>query len=268
MVINSEVKKIYSELQKQLFYLIPEKWDRIYLYASVEEKMEGLETGELFFYYFPKGILRKNPINVYEIPNKFSLNEDEYIKLVENLYLQIKKLWEIYKLEGHRLWTSLTIRIEGLKFEIEYDYTELTYTKYSGIDRHIIWKYKNLKLPDEAFSRKEQKIIRQYINENIYFKPDIEKYSESIYRNPVKKIVAYNKERKGPQYVPETEMQKMEKQAKTKFEQQHYTYKIKEKRNLKSLLKPRKEIGNKQKTYIEQIEEQRNSVKSQILMHR
>ena len=136
------------------------------------------------------------------------------------------------------------------------------------MDRHIIWKYKNLKLPDEAFSRKEQKIIRQYINENIYFKPDIEKYSESIYRNPVKKIVAYNKERKEPQYVPETEMQKMEKQAKTKFEQQHYTYKIKEKRNLKSLLKPRKEIGNKQKTYIEQIEERRNSVKSQILMHR
>ena len=63
-------------------------------------------------------------------------------------------------------------------------------------------------------------------------------------------------------------MQKMEKQAKTKFEQQHYTYKIKERRSLKSLLKPKKKTGNKQKTYIEQIEEQRNSVKSQILMHR
>ena len=44
MVENSEIKNIYSELQKQLFYLIPEKWDRIYLYASVEEKMRGFET--------------------------------------------------------------------------------------------------------------------------------------------------------------------------------------------------------------------------------
>ena len=92
MIENSEIRKVYSELQKQLFYLIPEKWDRIYLYASVEEKMEGLETGELFFYYFPKGILKKNPVNVYEIPNKFSLNEEEYIKLVEKLYKEIKNI--------------------------------------------------------------------------------------------------------------------------------------------------------------------------------
>ena len=92
MIQGSEIRKLYSELQKQLFYLIPEKWDRIYLYASVEEKMIGLETGELFFYYFPKGILKKNPVNVYEIPNKFNLNEDEYIHLVEKLYQQIKKI--------------------------------------------------------------------------------------------------------------------------------------------------------------------------------
>ena len=97
MIENSEIKGVYSEVQKQLFYLIPEKWDRIYLYASILEKMEGLETGELFFYYFPKGILKKNPVNVYEIPNKFSLNEDEYIKLVEKLYKEIKKIREIFK---------------------------------------------------------------------------------------------------------------------------------------------------------------------------
>ena len=56
------------------------------------------------------------------------------------------------------------------------------------------------------------KIIRKYINENIYFKPDIETYTEAIYKNPVKKIVAYNRERKEPEYVQETEFQRMEKQ--------------------------------------------------------
>ena len=97
MIKSSEIKEIYSNLQQQLFYLIPEKWDRIYLYASVEEKMVGLETGELFFYYFPKGILKKNPINVYEIPIKFNLNEDEYINLVEQLYREIRKIRDILR---------------------------------------------------------------------------------------------------------------------------------------------------------------------------
>ena len=146
MLQNSEIRKIYSELQKQLFYLIPEKWDRIYLYASVEEKMEGLETGELFFYYFPKGILKKNPVNVYEVPSKFSLNEEEYIKLVEKLYNEIKKLREVFKKYVQRLWNSVTIRIEGLKFEIEYNYEILSNSNYSNMDKHIIWRYNNLKL--------------------------------------------------------------------------------------------------------------------------
>ena len=268
MVENSEIRKIYSELQKQLFYLIPEKWDRIYLYASVEEKIKGIETGELFFYYFPKGILKKNPVNVYEVPNKFNLNEDEYVKLVEKLYNEIKTIRDIFKKNGHRLWHSVTIRIEGLKFEIEYNYEELGLNKYSNEEKHIIWKYNNLKLPDESFTRSERKIIRKYINENIYFRPDVEIYDESIYKNPVKKIVDYNRERKEPEFIQETEMQKLEKKAKTKFEEQHYTYKIQGKRKLKTLYNQHKEEKHvPAKTYIEQIEEQRNSVKSQILKH-
>ena len=264
MVETSEIKGIYSELQKQLFYLIPEKWDRIYLYASVEEKMVGLETGELFFYYFPKGILKKKPVNVYEIPNKFNLNEDEYIKLVEKLYQEIKKIRELFKKERHKLWSNLTIRIEGLKFEVEYNYENLTSSKFSNIDRHIIWKYNNLKLPEEAFTRSERKIIKNYINENIYFRPDIEIYTESIYKNPVKKILVYNRERKEPEYIQETEMQKLEKQAKSKFAEQRYTYKIKGKKKLRNMYEKEK---NRTKTYVEQIEEQRNRVRSQILKH-
>ena len=263
MLQNSEIRKIYSELQKQIFYLIPEKWDRIYLYASVVEKMKGLETGELFFYYFPKGILKKNPVNVYEVPNKFNLNEEEYIKLVEKLYKEVKRLRELFKKYVDRIWNSITIRIEGLKFEIEYNYENFTNSNYSNNDRHIIWKYENLKLPDETFTRSELKIIKRYINENIYFSPDIETYSESIYKNPVRKIVDYNKEKKENEYIQETRFQEIEKQAKDKFQEQRYTYKVRGRKKTRNL--SRKEEKNK--TYIEQIEEQRNAVKSQILKH-
>ena len=265
MIENSEIKNVYSELQKQLFYLIPEKWNRIYLYASVEEKIKGIETGELFFYYFPKGILKRNPINVYEVPNKFNLNEEEYIKLVERLYQEVKKIRNIFKTNKHRLWHSVTIRIEESKFEIEYNYDELDSTNYSNTDKHIIWKYNNLNLPDEAFSSHDRKIIRKYINENIYFSPDIETYSTFIYRNPVKKILDYNRENKRQEFLPETHIQKIEKKAKNNFEEQHYTYKIQGRKRLKSLYKNEKSVNPR--IYIEQIEEQRNKIRSQILKH-
>ena len=77
-------------------------------------------------------------------------------------------------------------------------------SNYSNMDRHIIWKYNNLKLPEETFLKKEREIIKKYINENIYFSPDTEIYTESIYKNPVKKILDYNKEKKEPEYIQET----------------------------------------------------------------
>ena len=52
---------------------------------------------------------------------------------------------------------------------------------------------------------------------------------------------------------------------KNRFEEQKYTYKIKGKKSLRSLKE--KEKNTRPKTYVEQIEEQRNRVRSQILKH-
>ena len=92
-----KIREIYEDIQKKIFYMIPEKWDELYLYASVIERFGKVETGEMFFYYIPRGILRKNPINVYEIPTKFNLEEGEYLRLVELLYDKIKELRNEYK---------------------------------------------------------------------------------------------------------------------------------------------------------------------------
>ena len=59
-----EEKILYSDIQKKLFYIIPEKWESIHLYASVIENMNYIETGEMFFFYLPKGLLKKKYINV------------------------------------------------------------------------------------------------------------------------------------------------------------------------------------------------------------
>lgn len=269
MITTPEVKKIYASIQKQLFYLIPEKWDRIYLYASVMQQMMNLETGELFFYYYPKGIFKKNPINVYEIPNKFNLNEEEYIKLVENLYQTIKELREIYKKNGEKLWSNITIRLVGLKFEIEFNYENLTYSKYSSTERHVIWKYTNLDLPLESFSRKERKLIEKYINEYILDIGISEHYTESIYKRPIKNVVEYNKEKSEIQIhyenIQETQMEKLSRENKQRMkEQAKYKYIKKGSIGLKNKYQSE---NTKELTYIEQIEAQRNAVKSQILNH-
>ena len=72
--------------------MIPEKFDRIYLYAAIMDQVRGMPIGEMYFYYFPKGILKKNPVNVYEIPSKFNIEDDTYSKLVNQLYSYIKEL--------------------------------------------------------------------------------------------------------------------------------------------------------------------------------
>lgn len=268
MIKTPEVKKIYASLQKQLFYLIPEKWDRIYLYASVIDQTLNLETGELFFYYYPKGILKKNPVNVYEVPNRFSLNEEEYIKLVEKLYYTIKELRQIYKKQGAKLWSNITIKLEGLKFEIEFHYENLIYSHYSNTERHIIWKYKYLDIPLESFNRKERKLIQGYIDNSVVDLNEVEVYTESIYKRPIKNVIEYNREKTEQNDIVETETQRLEAENKKKFEEQKYTYTYttKQRKSLKNLYHKEKSKP-KELSYIEQIEAQRNSVKSQILNH-
>ena len=80
---TKKIKEMYEDIQRRIFYMIPEKWDKMYLYASVTDLIDKHKTGELFFYYIPKGIFKKNPVNVYEIPQKFNLDEKEYLKYLD-----------------------------------------------------------------------------------------------------------------------------------------------------------------------------------------
>ena len=44
-----DIKKIYTGIQHQLSNLIPEKWESIYLYASVMKQLNNLETWEIIY---------------------------------------------------------------------------------------------------------------------------------------------------------------------------------------------------------------------------
>lgn len=194
MQVTADIKNIYEKIQKKLFYMIPEKWDRVYLYASVLEHYNNIQTGEMFFYYYPKSILKTNPVNVYEVPNKFNLDEQQYIKLAEKLYEEIKQLHMQQNEIGEKTWTNITISIVKCKFNIEYSYEDLVNSKLTSDDRHLIWRYKYLNVPISSYSKKDREMIEKYLLEEEYHNKNITTYSEGIYKKYVSNITKYNKE--------------------------------------------------------------------------
>ena len=190
---TKKIKEIYEDIQKKLYYMIPEKWDKLFLYSSVIDRPNGEKKGELYFYYIPKGILKKKPVNVYEIPTKFNMDEEQYLKLVKNLYSSIKKLREIYKKEKQPLWTNVTISIANYKFNIEYNYAKLDNKEESNYERHIIWRYERLGMDINSFSKQDKKIIEKYLVNSYIDVEKVETYSEPLYKKPLQNSFEYEK---------------------------------------------------------------------------
>lgn len=189
---TKKIKEIYENIQKMIFYMIPEKWDKLYLYSSVIDKKNGKKTGELYFYYIPKGILKKKPVNVYEIPNKFNLDENEYLKLVEVVYTEIKKLREEFKkIEPDTVWSNVTMTIQNFKFRVEYDYEDLEKSNFTSYERHIIWRYKYLGVGPEQVNKKDREILNRYLigAKTLGRK---ENYEAGIYIRDIENIIGYH----------------------------------------------------------------------------
>lgn len=218
MVSLSEEKDIYSEIQRKLFYIIPEKWESIFLYASVIDMPNKRQGGEMYFYYFPKGILKKKAVNCYEIPNAFNIDEDEYSKLIADLYNEIKKLRQISIINKKKIWSNITISIENYQFKIEYDYQNLNHSDFDSYERHIIWRYQYLKPEVKLLSKKEKNIITRYLNyiqENKLPRKKI--YMEGIYKQPVKNIVDFEKTLSVEEAIAQSEKEEKKEKKKHHF---------------------------------------------------
>ena len=190
-----KIKEIYEDIQRKLFYMIPEKWEDLYLYSSVLDKPDkDGKTGELFFYYIPKGILKKKPVNVYEIPAKFNLDENQYVTLVSILFNKIKELRNEFKRsEREELWTNLTMTIHGIQFKVEYDYTDLANSDFNSYERHVIWRYENLKIGSDQVSKEDKEILKRYmIGPKTLTRK--EHYESGIYIQDIENRIGYSKD--------------------------------------------------------------------------
>ena len=161
MIGLPEEKLLYTEIQKKLFYIIPEKWESIYLYASIVDVPNQKPVGEMYFYYLPKGIIKKKFVNSYEIPALFNIDEEQYSKMITNVYNQIKQLRECYIKNGKKAWSNITISIEHMRFKIEFDYSNILDSEYSSYERQLIWRYVYLKEDIDSYKRKDKKVIEE-----------------------------------------------------------------------------------------------------------
>ena len=206
-----KIKEIYEDIQRRLYYMIPEKWEALYLYSSILDvpDKEG-KTGELFFYYIPKGIFKKKPVNVYEVPAKFNLDETLYLKLVQLLYAKIKELRrEFQKTEKDEIWTNLTMSIQNSKFKVEYDYSDLNNNMFTSYERHVIWRYENLGIGEEQGSKEEKEILKTY-KMGIKSLARKEYYDAGIYIRDIENVIAYSTENYANEYETEDEREMIE----------------------------------------------------------
>lgn len=195
MEISNRERVIFDDIQKKLFYMIPEKWDAIYLYASIIEEPLKKPVGEMYFYYIPKGILKRKPVNVYQIPGMFNIDEESYNELIQKLFFNVKQLRAIHKENNSKIWSNITISIENFQFKIEYAYEDLgKKSEFTPYERHIIWRYKHLNDDFDFQTKEEKNIINKYLNSNlIKNEKNNDVYTEGMYKQQVHNIIDYER---------------------------------------------------------------------------
>ena len=186
---TKRIKEIYKEIQKRIFCAVPGKWDELYLYASIIDRLGKVQTGEMYFYFMPKGILKRKFINVYEVPSKYDIEETEYMKLVDFLYNEIKLLREEFAKSNQKIWSNITISIKNSRFKIEYNYDDLLGGEEAYYNHHIYWRNKYLHI--EPHSKKEKKAIEGYLANRKSSRKKDEEYDSGIYQKIQTNIITY-----------------------------------------------------------------------------
>ena len=189
--------EIASQIQELIYYIIPEKWKNIELYISMPDSR--IRKGELFFYYLPNSIFKRQYINCYEVPYMFNISEKEYSDIMSKLYNKFMILKEELN-KNNRQVEEIYVHItkEKYVYEIATDNVRLRKENiennmlnlFTSYENHIIWRYLNLGIfPDD---RKEKKIIGRYLDTNI---ADLlnEKIEFDIIEENIKSIVDFEK---------------------------------------------------------------------------
>lgn len=149
--METEMNEIYQEIALTVNEIIPEKWDKVYIYAEVQE-----DVSKVGFFYFPEG--KDKPINVLDIADLFDIDEEYVDDLRYKIDDCFEDLWNLFVKNGQDVWTNLTFILESSgEFKIDYDYEDLT--DVDDFERQIIWKYKYLGIEPSVETKRARQIF-------------------------------------------------------------------------------------------------------------
>ena len=189
--------EIASQIQELIYYIIPEKWKNIELYISMPDSR--IRKGEMFFYYLPNSIFKRQYINCYEVPYMFNISEKEYSDIMSKLYNKFMILKEELN-KNNRNVEEIYVHITKDKYVMEIATDDIILKKrdirrnmlmlYSSYENHIIWRYINLNiLPDE---KRDKEIIRKYLNSE-YYTLEKELIEFEVINQNIKSIIDFEK---------------------------------------------------------------------------
>jgi uncharacterized protein (TIGR01741 family) len=124
--------QLYQQIANTLVNMVPEEWERIYLYAEFREGYK-----KVFFYYYTQ--LSVKPVYSLDIPDQFNISEDDYDDMENELYNYFTKLWEEFKIQEQEQWTNLTYFLDSTgKMDINYGYEDIS--EVSSIEKQKKWE--------------------------------------------------------------------------------------------------------------------------------
>lgn len=192
MVGFPDEQEFYMQIQNHLFEIIPESWKTVFLHTSIIDIPNQLPKGELFVYYIPKGLLKRKPVNCYEVPSLFDIDEEEYSRYIISLYNVIKHLRDNYKKFRKQKFTTIDIMCSNKKFVVKYGFEDLLNSNYSQEERHLIWRYENLQIDLDSLNRNDRKILEYYIQESKVSLPKkVEIVETEVYERPSQATIDY-----------------------------------------------------------------------------
>ncbi|WP_424237440.1 immunity protein YezG family protein [Bhargavaea ginsengi] len=95
----------------------------------------------LFLYYSPAGSAE----HVYslDIPDEYEVCRETFDQLDEQLYDNVKALWNEFKIHDEEPWTNLTLSLQDDgKMKIDYDYSDLS--DLNPVEKRKRWESKYL----------------------------------------------------------------------------------------------------------------------------
>lgn len=150
------MEKIYEKIASKINEIIPEEWDKVYLFSQVNE-----HAAEVYFYYYPKG--KTKPVYLFDITELFEYEEHEFDELRYALINLFEELWQEFKNSGQEVWTNLTFILESTgRFKVDYDYSDLS--EVDDYEQQLIWEYRYLGIMSE--DEDDKKVVEEYIKNN------------------------------------------------------------------------------------------------------